>query len=255
MTAKAGNVQSGRRHSARRHGRTSRSVRVPAARHFTPGRLRADGPGTVLRCLVLVPGPDWVAVDLASGALVRSPAVPADDHVAPSAGGAEAGTETKAPPLLGRPLSAVELVIGSDPDPADPGRPEAVTLDGQPTPLGEPRRRATRRLLRHLVTRATDQPLLGTLGPSICYADLEGSRGSVVIVAPQQRPRFGAGPSGPWCQFMLAGRRHTLPCTPQAVPDPSATGHGAKLLVVALGAPRLGQVAKVVLGTLPQGRR
>jgi hypothetical protein len=187
---------------------------------------------------VLVPGPDWVAVDLASGALVRSPAVPADDHVAPSAGGAEAGTETKAPPLLGRPLSAVELVIGSDPDPADPGRPEAVTLDGQPTPLGEPRRRATRRLLRHLVTRATDQPLLGTLGPSICYADLEGSRGS-----------------GPWCQFMLAGRRHTLPCTPQAVPDPSATGHGAKLLVVALGAPRLGQVAKVVLGTLPQGRR
>jgi hypothetical protein len=204
---------------------------------------------------VLVPGPDWVAVDLASGALVRAPAPPAGGYVAPSEGGTEAGTGTEPGTLLGRPLSAVELVIGADPDPPDPGRPEAVALDGRPTPLGEPRRRATRRLLRHLVTRTTDQPLLGTLGPSICYADLEGTRGSVVIIAPEQRPRFGAGPSGPWCQFMLAGRRHTLPCTPQAVPDPSVTGHGTKLLVVALGAPRLGQVAKIVLGTLPQGRR
>jgi hypothetical protein len=127
-------------------------------------------------------------------------------------------------------------------------------LAGRPTLLGEPRRRATRRLLRHLVTRATDRPLLGTLGPSIAYGDLGGTRPSVVIVAPQGRPRFGVGPGGPWCQFLLAGRRHTLPCTAQATPDASATGHGSKLLVVALGAPKRGQVPKIVLGTLPHGR-
>ena len=45
-----------------------------------------------------------------------------------------------------------------------------------------------------------------------------------------------------------------MPCSGTAAPDASATGHGTKLLVVALGAPRRGQVPKVVLGTLPLGR-
>lgn len=244
--AKASKIRTGSRRSARRHGR-SRSVRVRAARHFTPGRLRADGPGAVLRCLVLVPGPDWVAVDLESGALVRAPV---GDPVNLS----ENETEVAAGAFPGRTLSAVELAVAADPGPADPARPEAIALAGPPTPLGEPRRRSTRRLLQHLVTRAADRPLLGTLGPSICYADLEGTRPSVVLVAPHGRPRFGTGQSGTWCQFVLGGRRHTLPCSAQAVPDPSATGHSANLLVVGLGAPRQGQVPKIVLGTLPRGR-
>jgi len=159
-----------------------------------------------------------------------------------------------APAFLGERLSAVALAIGVDPGPADPSRPEAIALAAPPVPLGNPRRRSTRRLLQHLVTRATDRPLLGTLGPSICYADLDGNSPSVMIVAPKDRPRFGAGPSGPFCQFVLGSRRHTLPCTAQALPDPSATGHGAKLLVVALGPPVRGQVPKIVLGTLPHGR-
>jgi hypothetical protein len=254
MTAKARKkTGTGSRHSERRHGRTSRAVRVRAARHFTPGRLRADGPGTVLRCLVLVPGPDWVAVDLESGALVRAPASPAAEHANPPESGTEVA-EVAAGAFLGRTLSAVELAVGVDPGPTDPARPEAVVLARPPAPIGEPRRRATRRLLQHLVTRATDRPLLGTLGPSICYADLEGTRPSVVVVAPKDRPRFGVGPSGPWCQFVLGGRRHTLPCSAEALPDASANGHVARLLVVALGPPTLGQVPKVVLGTLPHGR-
>jgi hypothetical protein len=251
MTAKASKSGAAPRHSAHRRRSASRTVRVRAARHFTPGRLRADGPGAVLRCLVLVPGPDWVAVDLESGALVRAPALPPCAETAPP----ESETEAWAGGSIGRALSAVELAIGVDPGPADPARPEAVVLAARPRNLGELRRRATRRLLQHLVSRATDRPLLGTLGPSICYADLEGARPSVVVIAPQERPRFGAGPTGNWCQFLLGGRRHTLPCPVEAVPDASATGHGAKLLVVALGTPGRGQVPKVVLGTLPYGRR
>jgi hypothetical protein len=96
--------------------------------------------------------------------------------------------------------------------------------------------------------------LLGTLGPSIAYGDLDGTRPSVVVIAPEVRPRFGTGPTGPWCQFLLGGRRHTLPCAEGAAPDANATGHGAKLLVVALGAPQRGQVPKVVLGALPLAR-
>ena len=41
-------------------------------RRRRPGAVRADRPGTVLRCLLLAGGPEWVAVDVASGALVRS---------------------------------------------------------------------------------------------------------------------------------------------------------------------------------------
>ncbi len=239
----------------------SRSVRAPAARHFQAGKLRADGPGSVLRCLVLVPGPEWVAIDLDSGALVRAhagsqPGQPDDagTRSTVSGDGDMSHGVDNVPPWPERSLQAVELRLGVDPEPPDPARPEAIVVSGRPVVLGEPRRRTTRRLLRQVVTKASDRPLLGTLGPSIAYGDLDGTRPSVVIVAPQARPRFGVGPTGPWCQFALGGRRHTMPCSEHAAPDPSATGHGTKLLVVALGAPRRGQVPKMVLGTLPLGR-
>ncbi len=250
----------GRGGASPRGARRIRPVRVPAARRFEPGRLRADGAGSVLRCLVLVPGPDWVAVDLESGALLRAPAGSESlDRAGPVENNGAAGAEPDSddaslPPWPERSLVAVELRLGVDTEPPDPARPEAIVVAGRPVALGEPRRRTTRRLLRHVVTKASDRPLLGTLGPSISYGDLDGTRPSVVIVAPQARPRFGVGPTGPWCQFSLGGRRHTMPCTEHAAPDASATGHGTKLLVVALGAPRRGQVPKIVLGTLPLGR-
>ncbi|HXY45016.1 MAG TPA: hypothetical protein VEH29_12590 [Acidimicrobiales bacterium] len=212
----------------------------------------------MLRCLVLVPGPDWVAVDLDSGALLRAPApsggleaTPPDSPTDPL----EAGTdEAPVPSWPDRQLSAVELTIGPDSEPPDPARPEAVVIAGRPVSLGQPRWRTTRRLLQQLITKTDDRPLLGTLGPSISYGDLDGTRPSVAIVAPEARPRFGVGPAGPWCQFGLAGRRHTMPCSEGAIPDASATGHDTKLLVVALGAPRRSQVPKVVLAALPLKR-
>jgi hypothetical protein len=45
-----------------------------------------------------------------------------------------------------------------------------------------------------------------------------------------------------------------MPLAEGAAPDASVGGHGTKLLVVALGAPRRGQVPKVVLGALPLAR-
>jgi hypothetical protein len=269
----------------------SRAVRAPAARHFRAGDVRADGPGTVLRCLVLVPGPDWVAVDLETGALLRAPAsfeTSADtrpgavkpgrsvgssaDAAGEAAGDAygdgdgdggagdgagDAGDEASdafTPEWPQRSLEAVQLTLGVETEPPDPARPEAVVLAGRAAPIGEPRRRTTRKLLHRLVSKGNDRPLLGTLGPSISYADLDGTRPSVVIVAPQARPRFGVGPAGPWCQFLLGGRRHTMPMAEGAAPDASVNAHGTKLLVVALGAPRRGQVPKIVLGTLPLTR-
>ncbi len=241
--------------SARRRPRV---VRAPAARHFRVGELRADGAGTVLRCLVLVPGPDWVAVDLDSGAFLRAPTsfggLEGTARAEQMEPGAPEGVETPTPEWPERQLSAVALTLASDSDPPDPARPEAVALAGQPVLIGQLRRRTTRRLLRQLVTKTNDRPLLGTLGPSISYGDLDGTRPSVAIVAPQAQPRFGIGPNGPWCQFALAGRRHTMPCSEGAAPDASATGHDTKLLVVALGAPRRGQVPKIVLGALPLKR-
>ncbi len=214
----------------------------------------------MLRCLVLVPGPDWVAVDLESGALLRAPAGPTpalgDDLPGTADDAAEAPPEEAGgPPWPRHALGTVQLTLGPDLQPVDPARPEAVVLARPPVELGEMRRRATRQLLQRLVTKASDRPLLGTLGPSISYGDLDGTRPSVVIVAPEARPRFGVGPSGPWCQFSLGGRRHTMPCAEHAAPDATATGHGARLLVVALGPPYRGQVPKVVLGTLPLARR
>ena len=53
--------------AVRRH-----AVRLPSRRHRRPGAVRANRPGDVLRCLLLARGPEWVAVDVATGALVRS---------------------------------------------------------------------------------------------------------------------------------------------------------------------------------------
>jgi hypothetical protein len=224
-----------------------RTLRIPAARHFKPGALRGVEAGTVLECLVLVPGHDWVAVDTATGALVRARSNPASDR---EASAADADVETL--PLPGPCLSAVELVLGQDAEPPDPARPEAVVLARRPARLHNPRRRPTRRLLQHLVTKSVDRPLLGTLGPSVAYGDLAGSRPSVVLVAPERPPRFGAGPSGPWCQFSLSGRRHVLPMGEQGPPDQSVSGTPPKLLVIGLGVPRRGQVPKIVFGALPR---
>jgi hypothetical protein len=86
----------------------------------------------------------------------------------------------------------------------------------------------------------------------------------VVVVVPDQRARFGIGPAGAWCEFSLAGRRHSL----SYVGDPlwdrdepagkrrralksGAAATMSKYLVVGYGVPSKGQVRKVVLAALP----
>jgi hypothetical protein len=215
-------------------------ARVPAARHFKAGTLRPDDPGSVLACLVLASGPDWVAADLESGALLRARA-------------ADASPEEDGPVMrIGRPLSAVKITIGRDDELPDPARPEAVPLAAQPVRLPDPRRRAVRRLLGHLMTRDAGRPLLGTLASSVAYTDVDGTRPSVVLVAPDERPRFGVGPDGPWCQFTLGGRRHGLAFLGRTSPDGLEAAETSRLLVVGFGSPRQGQLPKVVLGALPK---
>jgi hypothetical protein len=223
-----------------------RRARVPAARHFRAGTLRADDPGSVLACLVLAPGPDWVAADLTSGALLRARAadVDADAHAGPE--------EIEAPLRIGRTLSAVEMTIGEDDELADPGRPEAVALAAAPVRLQDPRRRAVHRLLGHLLTRDAGRPLLGTIASSVSYTDLDGTRPSVVLVMPDERPRFADGPEGSWCDFTLGGRRHELAFLGRASSDAFEGSGIPRLLVVGFGSPQQGQLPKVVLGALPK---
>lgn len=237
---------------------------MPAAHHFRTGAARASAPGATIRCLVLAPGPDWVVADVATGALMRRFA---------------GGTDGRGDDVLGPTLSAVELVLAEPDEPADPARPEAVQLAAPPVALAAPRRRAVRHLLDHLAANAPAQPLLGTLGPSVAYRDLDGSRPSVALVEPDRLPRFGNGPTGPYCQFSLGDRRHALPLIgrPDAVfagtPDWSHAPRGSsgsrrrrakafaavgaqmpRWLVVAFGEPWRGQVPKVVLGAVADPR-
>ncbi|MGH9304555.1 MAG: hypothetical protein ACRDZ5_09110 [Acidimicrobiales bacterium] len=210
-----------------------RSPRVAAASGLRAGAVREAGAGTKLVCVVLVAGPEWVAVDGASGAYLRPYCCPA---VSPEL--AVAGEVS-----LHAPLGLVELTLGPESRAPDPSRPEAVTI-ALHKELALPARRVVRRLIGRLVTKAPELPLLGSIGPSVAYCELDGNRPSVVLVSPDQRPRFGNGPSGPWCQFSLAGRRHSL-----AFSGRPEEAHG-QLLVVGYGRPRGGQVPKIVLGVI-----
>lgn len=246
---------------------TRRSVRLPSSRHRRAGAARANEPGDLLRCLLLARGPEWVAVDVASGAVLRSrasgwPVVPADSRLARSASQEDLG---KAQLHIGPELDLVELELADDDEPVDPARPEAVMVKRPPELVGTPRRRAVRKLLNELVPVDQRRPLLGTLGPSISYEDLDGSRPSVAIVTPDRVPQFAWDASGTWCQFSLAGRKHRLPVVDERVVEADGAARGGTLtgdvieravggvpryLVVALGVPRRGQAPKLVLGVL-----
>lgn len=244
------------------------AVRLPARRHRRPGAARANRPGDVLRCLLLARGPEWVLVDVATGALMRSrasgwPVVATDSSLIagasphPDRGGPHSGPE----------LDVVEIELADDDEPPDPARPEAVMVLQAPERVGTPRRRAARRILHGLLPTDPKRPLLGSLGPSISYVDLDGSRPSVVVVAPDRPPAFTADISGTWCQFSLGGRRHRLAVVDERLIDAKdrdrggtltneavekAIGGAPRYLVVALGAPHRGQAPKLVLGVLPR---
>jgi hypothetical protein len=244
-------------------------VRLPSARHRKPGTARANQPGQVLKCLLLARGPEWVAVDVATGAVLRSrasgwPLVPTDSSFARAAAHHRAdGTFSRTGPEL----DVVEIELADDDEPMDPARPEAVMVRDAPELIGTPRRRAARRILRELLPLDSRKPLLGSLGPSISYEDLDGTRPSVAVVAPDRMPLFAWDEAGTWCQFSLGARKHRLAVLDDRVVAADARSRGGALtskavekaiggspryLVVALGAPRRGQAPKLVLGVLPR---
>ena len=188
-------------------------MRLRAPRRRRPGAARADMPGAVLRCLLLSQGPEWVVVDVATGALVRSRASgwPAAKTATTGDNGARAGTNGGARPDRTYALDVVDIELGTDDEPPDPSRPEAVMVRGAPQRVGAPRRRAVRRILKDLLPVDPKRPLLGSLGPSIAYEDLDGSRPSVAVVAPDRPPIFVSDAAGVSCQFTLGGRKHRLP--------------------------------------------
>lgn len=243
-------------------------VKLPSRRHRKPGTARANRPGDVLRCLLLARGPEWVVVDVASGALVRSrasgwPVVATDSALALGASRDYAGSERA---HIGPELDVVEIELADDDEPFDPARPEAVMVRRAPELVGTPRRRAARRILKELLPVDSKRPLLGSLGPSISYEDLDGLRPSVMVVAPDATPVFTCDDAtGTWCQFSLAGRKHRLAVVDERIiGDDSrsrdgtfpadaierAIGGAPRYLVVALGPPRRGQAPKLVLGVL-----
>jgi len=245
-----------------------RAVRIPSRRHRRPGAVRANRPGDVLRCVLLAQGPEWVVVDVATGALVRSrasgwPVVATDSSLVAGASpdGGKRGLHT------GPELDVVEIELVDDDEPLDPARPEAVMVRHAPERVGTPRRRAVHRVLRELLPSDPKRPLLGSLGPSISYVDLDGSRPSVAVVAPDRAPAFACDMMGTWCQFSLGGRKHRLPVVDERLIEAKdrardgaltsdavlkAIGGAPRYLVVALGAPHRGQAPKLVLGVLPR---
>lgn len=225
-------------------------LRIP--RQIRTGALAASSPGARLRCAVLAStGREWVAADLASGALLRN-----------RAGGPVAS------PAAHRPLQVADVVVGATTEAPDPARPEAVELAEAGPALGTLSRRRARRLLRRLAApERAGVPLLGRWGPSVALEELDGTVPSVVLVGlAAGAVELAVGPDGEVaCWLRWSGVRQSLPLA-----DPAAvaalTDSGGRLraraveevlgfspgyAVVALAEVRAGYVPKVVLSLLP----
>ena len=246
-----------------------RSVKLPSARHRRPGAARVNSPGGVLRCLLLARGPEWVVVDVATGALVRSrasgwPVVTTDSAFA-RATSSQAKVTGQA--HTGPELDVVEIELAADDEPSDPARPEAVMIQKAPQLLGTPK----------AASRAPDPKRAAAGRPEAAPSRL--ARPVDLLRGPRRLPPVGGtGRSRPGPRFRLGQPRHVVPVHPRRpqaplpvldervveVDGPSrggtlakeavekAVGGTPKYLVVALGAPRQGQSPKLVLGVLPR---
>ncbi len=170
---------------------------ITSCRKIVPGTIRLYRPGESLSCMVLADGPaEWAGVDLASGALVRARAGGLPDD-----GG-------------GRLLDVVEVTLGDDREPPDPCRPEAISVVGSARVLGRLRARQARRMLDELLSerqKSESQPLLGVVGPSAAYGDMDGSSPSLELVRPSKGPELVAAGGSVWCTFTLGGANERLP--------------------------------------------
>lgn len=233
------------------------------ARRVVPGTARRDEPGGTINCLLLAPGPDWVAMDLATGSFVR----------------AEVWAESEFPALSAGPLSSVSLQLATLSEQWDPARPEAISV-AEASEAPAPKRRAVQRLLESACVSRDSGGLLGSVAPSLSFVDLDGSRPSVALVAPGKARVRVVGEDRPVAHFLFGDRPHAIDCGPGAIAwlhsgqlATAAGGSTAKrrenrskalaglgpgielappvFLVVGLDRPVRGQVRKVVLGIVP----
>ena len=124
----------------------------------------------------------------------------------------------------------------------DPVRPEEVTLEAPPHPVGHVTRRRADRMLK-AVLHPPAEHLLGIAGQATPYWALDGTRPSIAVVAPSPAPVV----SGDQCRFRWRNVAHALPILPQAL---AARPARPRRLVVALSAPRKGYCYKVVAALL-----
>jgi hypothetical protein len=142
-----------------------------------------------------------------------------------------------------------------------------VVLEGPPRFVGRLRRRQARRLLRRISARGATRPLLGSLGPSISYVELEGDSPSIVVIPLDGGIRITAARDALWCSFASGGAKESLPLVPERAPAalsiaPGAIVEGSRVsallgfepryLVVALLSPDAGHARKSVIGILPR---
>lgn len=208
--------------------------------------------GAQLRLLVLAStDEDTVAVDLASGAVLRLRIPWPDGHE---------------PDLS--PFDVVEATLADDPERDDLAQPEAATAAFLPRHVGSLRGRRTRRLLNRLAV-TPDGPLLGFPGPSAPYWEFRGFRPSVALIRPARGPqlirrpgdgstwvRFGLQRDDIWlpvedthtCRALDASRRERL----HGKALGTALGFTPHYLLVAVSSPRDGHCYKVCAGVLPK---
>lgn len=229
-------------------------VRTRPPRRIRPGTASDRRAGSRISCAVLATGPEeWAGVDLDSGAFVRARP--------PTGGGAAVPGEWS-------PFDVAVVELGSDTEPPDPARPEAVAPAVSPERVGRMRRGAARRLLKRLV--APEQrwlPILGTRGPSIAYVDLDLSTPSLVLVATSRRTLqcYVREDGDVVCSFAWGGTTQVLPlfdararaAVVASSPKPldatglaSAIGGKPGYLLVGLASVRGGHAPKVVLSVL-----
>jgi hypothetical protein len=227
------------------------------ARHSAHLRssLRADlSGGAELSLLVLASTEeDTIAVDLASGALIRLRVPWPIGHD---------------PDLAA--FDVVEVMLAEDPETDDLAAPEAATAAELPRHVGTMRNRRARRLLQALVA-SPDGPLLGFPGNSAPYWEFRGQRPSVALVVPSRGPQFirrTREEDSTWVRFgwdrddvwlpveaaeptraLDAARRERLSGKALA----TALGFRPHYLLVSLTQPRDGHCYKVCTAVLPRG--
>ena len=208
--------------------------------------------GAELRLLVLASTQeDTIAVDLASGAVVRLRIPWPEGHE---------------PDL--QPFDVVEATLADDPERDDLAQPEAATAASLPRHVGSLRGRRARRLLSRLAV-APHGPLLGFPGPSAPYWEFRGFRPSVALIRPARGPQLirRPGDGSTWVRFGLQRDDIWLP-----VEDPRTCRaldasrrvrlHGKALgtslgftphyLLVAVSRPRDGHCYKICAAVLPK---